>query len=143
MHTQRISSHKQFLDKLQASSPKDRRAQIVRAKAGEIRAIVEIVLNFLKGNLPVKDPQVFRKHRHKLRTLINKCCSQTVKKKNSYHIKPQQVGVARQLLNQQRGGFLPFLIPLIAAAGPLIAKAALAGAVSTGVGLGIKKLAGS
>lgn len=137
------NKHKHFLDTLKASTPRERRDLINRAKPNEIRTIVEIVLNFLKGNLTVKNPQQYKRHRHKLRELINKCCSPTIKKKNKYHIKPKQIGTARQLLNQQKGGILPFLIPLIAAAGPLIAKAALAGAVSTGVGLGVKKLAES
>lgn len=126
-----VKREKAILKVLQSASPKLRKAILSNANDKTICTLVEVVSNLLKGNIPMKPHQrkQLLKYKNKLRKLT-KCCSKHNKVINKLK--------ARKLLNQS-GGALPFLIPLLL---PLIAKAALSGAIAAGTGIATKKLLG-
>ena len=99
-----------------------------------ICALVEIIHNLLSGNitLTANQKKKLQKYKKQFRYLSSKCINKNKKKKNI------NKKISRRVIVQS-GGALPFLIPLLA---PLIAKAALSGAVATGVGLATKKILG-
>ncbi len=91
--------HKDYLTLLsKAKKSKRRKLLIDLADCDEIRAISECIANVLTGNVRLKSAHKKKLERHKqvLRSLISK--SSSTKKK-------------KQLL-QQKGGFLPALLPL-------------------------------
>lgn len=133
---------RKFLHKLQQVSASKQHSFIRKAKAAEIRALLHIAYNYLKGGaskLAIKDRKRINQRGGRIRELAIKCLSHSSRCKNGVLCRPEGIVKARQLL--QRGGFFPALIPLIAAIAPLIGKAALAGAVSAGTGLAVKKIA--
>ena len=125
---QSISKHKSILEVLRTSQPKLRKLILQNCDNNVICALVEIIHNLLQGRIQMspKQKKKIQKYKKQFRLLSEKC----IRNKNINKKKARKVVV-------QTGGALPFLIPLIA---PLIAKAALAGAVSTGVGIATKKL---
>lgn len=126
---QHITKHKSILEVLRSAHPKLRKLILKNCDSKVICALVEIIHNLLHERVKVSPSQKKRLAKYKnLFRLINQKCI-----RNKKHINKKK---ARQYIVQS-GGALPFLIPLIA---PLIAKAALAGAVSTGVGLATKKI---
>jgi hypothetical protein len=100
-----------------------------------VKALVDIVNNVLKGRMKIKNKYKLKRFQNSLRELTQ----------------PKLSLAKRKVILIQKGGFLPFLAPLIplfikaaAVAGPLIAKAAafagpalakgaLAGAAGTAV----------
>lgn len=139
-----LKKHQPFICRLgHTKDRKECRALICRATPEQLKSIVGVLYNTLKGKIPLNSHQrrhVF-KNRLKFRNFINSCCSATRKKKDRVHIKPEGVRKIRRHLSasvNQQGGLFPLLIPLLALAG----KAALAGAVTAGTGLAIKKIAG-
>lgn len=125
---QNISKQQSFLEVLRTAKPKLRKLLLQNCDDKVICALVEIIHNLLQGHIQLSPNQKkkIQKYKKLFRQLSQKC----VKKKNINRKKARKVIV-------QSGGALPFLIPLIL---PLIAKAALAGAVSTGVGIATKKI---
>ena len=107
----RLQKYSALLMAIRASDPKTR-VGILRSAPDEfIKTLLEVVINFLAGNLPTHRPSDFKKlKRHKgvLRRLGNQ----------------RNVKTTRKLLTTQKGGFLPLLLaPLaLAAAAPAIAK---------------------
>lgn len=142
-----IQKHQPFLNRLAHTGDcKERRKLINRASSEQLKTIPSLVYNILTGKLDLSEKnsesKKVRNHicanRLKFRKFINSCCSPTKHRRGRIHIKPKGVEYLRNQLAQQRGGFFPLLIPLLALAG----KAALAGAVSAGTGLVVKKIAG-
>jgi hypothetical protein len=107
-----------------AKTKKQREAVLHKCNGEIVKAIVDIVHNVLKGRIKIRNKNKLSKHKQQLR-----CVNQP----------GLSIAKRRQFLIQ-KGGFLPFLLPLIpliakaaAFAGPVIAKAALAGAAGTAV----------
>lgn len=100
----RIQQYHTLLLGLQAADPKTRLGILRYAPDDFIKALLEVVLNFLHGNIPHKPAtmQNLKRYRRQLRKL-NKIRS--MKK-------------ARKEMMDQKGGFLPFLLaPLLALIG--------------------------
>lgn len=94
-----------------------------------LKAVGEVVVNTLDGNIPLdkKQRKQLKPYKQGLRSIAD-CCRH--KKYKSRDIKT--------LVSRQRGGFLPaLLVPALS----LIAKSILGGAVASTAGLAIKKLA--
>lgn len=126
-----ILRHKEILSVLKSANPKLRSAIIANADCDLIKTLIEIIVNLLDGNLPLSNKQKKKLgvYKRKLRRLYRECYN-----KKSHKVK--KVPRARKLVIQS-GGALPFLIPLLA---PLIAKAALTGAVGATAGYAVKKI---
>lgn len=136
-----IRKHQSFLRQIVgAESPSARRRIIQRATSDQLRAIAGLIYNILKGQVRLdrKGQQLVSKHRERFRRFINTNCSPTLHRPGCIHVKPAGIRRIRGELSQQRGGFLPFLLPLLG----LVGKAALAGAVTGATGLAVKKIAG-
>jgi hypothetical protein len=138
-----LSKHQPFLCRLACCKDQSQRRQLIkRAKPEQLKNIASVVYNTLAGRIDLKNHRGVRRHllrhREKIRRFVNSCCSPTLRT-DKVHIKPEGVARIRQLLgsktSEQEGGILPALIPLLA----LLLKAALAGAVSAGTGLVVKK----
>lgn len=140
----KLHQHSNFLKRLsKAKNYRERRELVQRASCDQLKTIPSLVYNILRGQITLPRKSLARRHtlinQKKLGRFVNSCCTPTVKSpKNRVHIKPAGVQYVREQLQQQRGGVFPLLFPLIALAG----KAALAGAVSAGTGLAVKKIAG-
>ena len=102
--------------------------------ANVIKALVDVVHNIIKGNVRISSgsKNKLKKYKQQLRHLTKPSVS--LKSKKQYII--------------QKGGFLPFLAPLIplfikaaVVAGPVIAKAALAEAAGTAASVAVNKIA--
>ena len=118
----RTLHHYNFLSKLHASSPIDRERLLKNIQPEQVRAIISLIYNCLKGGVPINKENVGKlyPYRRKMRYIINNCCSPTKNKKDKIHIKPAQIHKAKKLITNQRGGILPFLLPALAAALPAI-----------------------
>lgn len=92
-----VETNKDFLRFLISSSKKSRSKLISAASKKEINSICEIILNILKGNIPLSDDlkSSLSRRKKKLRQLVKRVKLSTKKK----------------IL--QTGGFLQFLIPAI------------------------------
>ena len=97
--------------------------------------MVDIANNVLKGRIPIT------KGTHKKLSKYKQSLRQLTKPRESLKSKEQLI--------VQKGGFLPFLAPLIpliikaaTVAGPLIAKGALLGAAGTAAGKVVEAVAG-
>jgi hypothetical protein len=123
-----LEKHSHLFEVLKNASPPLRKVILEKADDGVICALAEIIVNLMQGNIRISSQQKRKLMHHKalLRAIVNQCS----------HKHPNKTKLRKKII--QTGGFLPFLLPLI----PLIAKAALAGAVSTGVGVAINKIAG-
>lgn len=88
---------------LQRSNPKERISILKGADNRIIKLIAEMALNTLHGNIRLtrKQRKGLQRHKQILRSLANKRI---------------RLGEKRQLLIQQKGGFLPLLLPIIASA---------------------------
>lgn len=120
-----LEKHRYMFEVLKTASPKLRKAILKEGDHDLICVLAEIILNLMEGHIQIspQQKQKLSPYKNTLRR-IHRQCSHSNKKKLRKSV-------------VQVGGALPFLIPLIA---PLIAKAALAGAVSTGVGIATKKI---
>src|SRR5713101_2518008 len=134
---------RKFLYSLQSTKGKHIGRLVKRAKPHLIRALLAIAHHYYSGKSKLSPQQNKRvsQGRAKIGEFANTCLSHTLHKKGAVHCKAEGVKRARKLLVNQKGGFFPALIPLIVALAPLIGKAALAGAVSAGAGLAVKKIA--
>lgn len=105
--SKKVSKHFHKLRLLAEGNPRINKTLINEANSEFINCICECAKNVLNGNVPLTSKQAYKleKHKHNLRTLINKRLRKD-RKKNIL----------------QRGGFLPALLAPIAAslAGPLI-----------------------
>lgn len=126
-----IHKHKAILEVLEKADPKFRTQLLKNAPDSVICILVEIIHNVLQGHIKISPHQ--KKHLSKFRTSLRKLTKDCITRHKRV-VKSK----ARKSINQV-GGALPFLIPLIA---PLIAKAALSGAIATGTGLAVQKLVG-
>ncbi len=124
---QRLQKYESLFRVLQQADPKMRTAIIRSAPEPFIQTLIEVVLNFLHGNIHTSPSLVtkLKKHKKKLRQLA------------SYRSK-RGLGKVRKDLVTQKGGFL-FLLPLLgtiamaatAAAAPAIAKRAARSATNS------------
>lgn len=124
-----MRKHSNFLKRLvKASSKSELRKIILKATSPQVKLLVGLVYNALKGNIQLtpKLKQIGRRHQKSLRHLIESCCSATKRGKNKIHMKPSGVAKARRLIANQSGGLPPFVIPLAGLAGSLIWKGAKA-----------------
>ena len=96
----KMRQHLPFLCTCFKSQGKQRRDMISTATRGQMEAISEMVLNLLKGNIIVPNASFTRLKPHKAKLLY------LTRKKPSLRKK-------KQVLNQ-KGGFLPALVALIA-----------------------------
>lgn len=105
--SKRVSKHFHKLRLLAEGNPRVNKILINEANPDFLNCICECAKNILNGNVPLNSKQTnkLEKHKHHLRTLINKRLTKDRKKK---------------IL--QRGGFLPALLAPIAASlvGPLV-----------------------
>lgn len=125
-----FEKHLHILEVLKKASPKLRKAILEQCDSQVICMLSEIIINILNGQLAVTPNQKIklRKYKKHFRALANHCStSKRINKKK-----------ARKTLIQTGGAF-PLLLGLIA---PLIAKAALGGAVAAGAGVATKKILG-
>lgn len=107
----RIIKYSELLAALKAADPHTRVAILRSAPDEFIKTLVEVVLNFLAGNIP-----------HSKQTL------QQLKryKKHLRNIESHRKGSIQQMRRRmiyQKGGFLPLLMAPLLAAAPFIAKA--------------------
>ena len=121
-----IEKHRYMLEVLKNASPKLRKAILQQCDDDLVCILAEIIVNLMDGqiNISSQQKQKFKRYKNLFR-IIKKHCSN----------RPSKKILRKKII--QTGGALPFLIPLLL---PLIAKAALAGAVSTGVGVATKKI---
>ena len=112
----RVLKHFTLIQALKSADPKLRVAILRSASDDFIKAIIEVALNVLSGNvnLPPAAVNRLRGHRTSLRNLA-KCCGKTGVKR------------ARKQLVKQKGGIIPFLIPVIAGFAGLGGAGAAAG----------------
>lgn len=113
----RVERFAPILNVLQYLEPK-MRVSIVRSGSPEfIKCLIEVALNFLRGNLKMDQATIskLRRHKRKLRNF-------------SYQRGRAGIKKARDQLTQ-KGGLLPLLIPLLAALGGAGAAAGVASAV--------------
>jgi hypothetical protein len=99
-----------FLESIHNCKSLKRKKIISSCSSDNIKALSELALNTLKGNLKVKPFQLkqLRKHRTAIRKLSKRNVSEKTKRK----------------LLIQNGGFLPFLIaPFLSAIGAVAGKA--------------------
>lgn len=89
---------------MQHLTPRERRSLLTSANTDIIKALVELVHNTLHGNVPLTPKQIHQLHKYKqtLRALSRRSLSLEQKR----HL----------LAKQQRGGFLPFLLPIVTSA---------------------------
>lgn len=126
-----LARQKELLQVLRTATPKLRAAIIKNSDNQTVKALVEIVVNLLKGNIPLTNKQKsnLEKYRNKLRQVYRTC----------YNCKKQKISninKGRKLIIQT-GGFFPAIIPILA---PLIAKAAIGGVIGAASGYATKKL---
>lgn len=102
-----IQKNKEFLQFLCSSGKKNRRFLIASANRKQINSICEIILNVLKGNVPISDDlkHSLSKKKKLIRDFVKKS---TLKNKKSV---------------LQKGGFIEFLIPAIISGLSTIASA--------------------
>lgn len=133
-----LKKHQPFICRLGNSNSDTCRQLLRQAQPQQIKSIISVVYNILKGAVPLTPAQkrLVRKHKDLLRKFVNSSCC--LSKKNKAYVNSEAVKKVRRHLSEQKGGILPILLPLLALAG----KAALAGAVTAGTGLAVKKLAG-
>ena len=126
----RLQKYSALLAAIQASDPRTRVGILRTAPDEFIKTLLEVVINFLAGNIP-HTPEIHKKlkrHKNRLRELQKKRYASPTSMRRSFLA--------------QKGGFLPFLLaPLIAggiataAAAPAIAKrvatSATEGAIDT------------
>ena len=95
----KVLKHKVFLTLLGKSKQKRRRNMLISlANNGELKAIIECIINVLYGNVPLK------KEDHSKLKRFKKSMRQVVRKAEPMKYK-------REIL-QQKGGFLGSLIPI-------------------------------
>lgn len=126
-----MRKHSNFFKRLyNARGKKELRKLLLKANNSEIKLLVGLVFNALKGNIHLtpKLKKIGRRHQKSLRRLIEGCCTAT-KRSNKIHMNPRGVSKARKLISNQSGGVAPFLVPLAILAG----KALLGGLISGGV----------
>lgn len=121
-----LEKHRFMFEVLKESKPKLRKAILQNADDELVCILAEIIVNLMEGhvNISTKQKQKLAPYKNIFRSIVKQC---------SHH--PNKTKLRKNVV--QSGGALPFLIPLLL---PLIAKAALAGAVSTGVGIATKKI---
>lgn len=110
----RLQKYATLLAAVKVADPKTRVGILRTAPDEFIKTLLEVVLNFLAGNIPhtTSDFQKLRRHKATLRQL-------SAKRRNSVS------KIRKQIIAKQQGGFLPLLIaPALAAATPFIAKVA-------------------
>ena len=96
----KVVKHKDFLSLLTKCKDNKQRSQLIDyANKDELKALSEIMLNVLSGNIKLT-PKILKKlkrDRAKIRTLVAKGTSDTRKKK----------------ILKQKGGILPIILPLV------------------------------
>ena len=109
----RLQKYSTLLAAVKVADPKTR-VGILRSAPDEfIKALLEVVLNFLAGNIPHNKSDFVKLQRHKatLRQLA-------AKRRNKIST------IRKEIIAKQQGGFLPLLLaPILAGTAPLIAKA--------------------
>ena len=133
---QRLNTYKRELCFIcrHGKTKKEREEHFLQCNKEVIKAIVDIINNVLKGKIKIQNRHKLAKYKQHLRYLVNRRISLANK---------------RQCIIQ-KGGFLPFLAPLIpllikaaAFAAPIIAKGALAGAAGTAAAAAANKIISS
>ena len=112
----------------QLANKQDQSKLLKKSSPSQIRAILELSVNNVVRS---------KKPNQEIVTLVRKCCSPTLHRKGSVHVKALGIVKAKKILNQT-GGFLP-LIPLLLSVLPFIGKAVLAGVVTAGAVHLVKK----
>lgn len=125
----RIKQYQPLLLALQTADP-DTRVGILRSAPEEfIKTLLEIMLNFLHGNIPhnATTRQKLKRHRLQLHKLSRK----------------RSMKIARRELVKQKGGFLPLLIaPLLALTAPAIARKVSSAATDAALDRVVKRVLG-
>lgn len=126
-----VQSQRDFLNVLIRLNPSLRKTILKQADKKLKRAIVEIVVNVMRGNVKMKKSQ--KQKLQKYKTILRRVY------KRYYNVRNDKIKKTK-INNKdivQVGGALPLLIPLIAG---IIGKAALAGAASAGTAYATKKI---
>ena len=123
-----LEKHRYMLEVLKIASPKLRKAMLQNVDDELVSILAEIILNITEGNVKISPSLKRRLKQYKtsFRKIVRNC----------NHCKNKRM-LRKNIV--QTGGALPIIIPAIMS---LIGKAALAGAVSTGVGVATKKILG-
>lgn len=116
----RLRKHFNFLKKLKESPPKERCDAISNCSGDQLKVLLEIVKNLLKGNIPITKIQKtkLQKYRKQLRKLSDSRTSMKKKKR----------------LFTQKGGIIP-LLPLLL--GPALSMIGGIGGKAIGTALGL------
>lgn len=126
----KVIENEHWLRVLEKANPKLRSAMLSYANDKEITAVCEIIYNIFNNNIHLspKQKKYLSKYKTKLRQIYKHCCGEKKLGKQKLHKSVVQVG-----------GALPFILAALA---PLIAKAALGGAVGAATGIATKKILG-
>lgn len=127
-----ILKQEPLLSALKVANPKLRKVIINSQDPQLISALTEIILNLLKGNIPLTPVQKknLRKYKGRFISLYKNCCTHKPPEKIKNRKKATKILV-------QSGGAFPLLLSIIA---PLLAKAALGGATSAIANIAAKKI---
>lgn len=92
-----LRKYEHFFGVLAVAKPELRKAMLFKSDDALIKAIVEIVLNTLNGNLPISKKVIrqMKPHRVIMRKIANK--------------KKRQLKSHRRILVQKGGGFIPYV----------------------------------
>lgn len=126
-----VQSQGDFLNVLIRLNPSLRKTILKQADKKLKRAIVEIVVNVMRGNVKMKKSQ--KQKLQKYKTILRRVYKRYYNDRND-KIKKTKIN-NKDIV--QVGGALPLLIPLIAG---IVGKAALAGAASAGTAYATKKI---
>ena len=128
-----LIKNKTYLQFLSKADKKIRNYLIENATPEQRRALIELIVNTVQGNLKLSSNQIKRLKKYKKH--LRYICIICLNRKQNKIINISKKGAKKSIV--QVGGILPFLIPpLLALAG----KAALGGAISAGAGYATKKI---
>lgn len=112
----RIQKYTALLQALKEANGKTRVAIVKSAPPDFIKALIEIVHNFLRGNVPLSSPLLCKLKKHKCRLRQFGRCRGA-----------KGIERARHSLQNQKGGLFPLLIPIIAGLSGLAGAGTAAG----------------
>jgi len=126
-----IQNQRDFLNVLIKLNPKLRASLLKQGSKNLKRAIIEIIVNLLRGNIKLTkiQKQKLQKYKNVMRRVYKRYFNERNNKIKKTKINNNDI--------VQVGGALPLLLPIIAG---IIGKAALAGAATAGAGYATKKV---
>lgn len=126
-----LQNQRDFLNVLIKLNPKLRKSLLKHANKNLKRAIVEIIVNVMHGNIKLSKNQ--KQKLLKYKTILRRVYKQYYNERNN---KIKKIKINQKDIVQV-GGVLPLIIPLIAG---IIGKAALAGVATAGAAYATNKI---